>query len=313
VEGDVLRYGEDAGFTGVVVPEDADRGDVEVAAVRPPTLAELPPDAPVPPELMRRVAPLSHVAPLFRRSATEVMVLARNPDEHYRAYVSGLRDVRFARDESPHAAPRDGHAAGAAELDARTTGDVVHAMMEMDAAALDHDLDRVLERELSLRLGAEGASALSEGARARLRRLVDDTRRHVAVARLTDGEAVERELPFTWFVRSADGDGAPGVFQGAMDLVARVDGALEVLDFKTHRIAAGQEDETAAAYEIQRDLYSLALAELHKAPAAFSFFFPETGGEVRTALTAGELAAARERLAAQLRAVPGRPPTGADE
>ena len=309
VDDGVLRYGDAAQWTGVVIPDDDDAADVaEVDVRRPPTMADVASDAVVAPELARRLAPVPDVAPLFRRSATEVMVLAKNVDEHRRSYLSGLRDVAFAPERAARADGGSGNADGAPGLDARTTGDVVHAMMELDAAALDRDLDRVLERELSRRLGEEGAAALSEGATARLRALVDATRQHAAVARLTDGEAVEHELPFTWFARPAAGDGAVSVFQGAMDLVARVGGALEVLDFKTHRIAAGREEETAAAYAIQRDLYALALAELCETPAAFSFFFPETGGEVRTALGAEGVEAARARLAAPLR----WPPAGHD-
>jgi hypothetical protein len=122
---------------------------------------------------------------------------------------------------------------------------------------------------------------------------VADTHAHPAVARLAGGEAVERELPFTWCLE-VDGDVA--VVHGAMDLVARVDGALEILDFKTHRLAPGEEARAAADYDLQRDLYAAALHELAGAPAAFSLFFPETGGEVRTALDAESVAAARERV-----------------
>jgi len=128
--------------------------------------------------------------------------------------------------------------------------------------------------------------------------MIERTREHPAVARLLAGDAVEHELPFTWFVEV---DGEAGVLHGSMDLVSRVDGALEILDFKTHGIAAGQETAAAAAYDVQRDLYAAALAGIAAAPAAFSFFFPATRGEVRVPLDAAAVAAARERVVALLR------------
>lgn len=243
--------------------------------------------------LRRRIAAAPPVAPLFRRSATELMTLDRDADAHRRAYALGLRAPSSAAGTG---APRTG-------LDARTTGDVVHAVLEHEAAALAQDLDRILDREVTRRLGEEAAAALDPADRDRLRRLVDGARTHAAVARLTEADA-EHELEYTWFARDAEGN-VLGVFQGAMDLVARVDGALEALDFKTHRLRPGDEAAAAAHYDLQRDLYALALSDVVDRPAAFSFFFPETGGEVRDALDADALELARAAIVARLAAADG--------
>ena len=129
---------------------------------------------------------------------------------------------------------------------------------------------------------------------------IEKTIEHPSVARLIGGEAAERELPFTWFL---DVDGAPNVLHGAMDLVARVEGGLEILDFKTHRIAAGEEEATASDYALQRDLYAAALAAIEGAPSAFTLFFPETSGEVRTAVDAASIAGGEERIREAMREI----------
>ena len=180
------------------------------------------------------------------------------------------------------------------------SGDVVHSVLEHDAALVGRDLDALLEREVASRLGAEAAAGLTPAAMARLRQLIERTRAHRSVARMVGGDAVERELPFTWFVEV---DGAPSVLHGAMDLVARVEGMLEILDFKTHRIASGEEARTAAKYALQRDLYAAALHEVVGTPAAFRFFFPETSGEVVQAIDAGGVVEGRERVCGALREV----------
>jgi hypothetical protein len=84
-----------------------------------------------------------------------------------------------------------------------------------------------------------------------------------------------------------------------------VDGAFEILDFKTHRLRPGEEDAVAAGYALQRDLYAAVLHDLAGTPAAFSLFFPETGREVREALDADAVAAGRARVSAALRAITG--------
>jgi ATP-dependent exoDNAse (exonuclease V) beta subunit len=275
----------------------ADLADVPAAeAPAPPDFVSVVASARVDADLLRRVAPAAPVAPLFRRSATELMTFAKDRDEHRRGYLLGLRPAPRIAAADGVAAPDEQH------VDARTTGDIVHAIMELDAELVARDVDAILDRELTTRLGEERAAALSAEARERLRRLIERTQAHPAVERLFGGDAVERELRFTWFLEV---DGDPSVLHGAMDLVARVEGALEILDFKTHRLRPGEEGATAAGYDLQRDLYAAALDALAGAPAAFSLLFPETSHEVRTPLEAAAVADARERVRAALRAVHG--------
>jgi ATP-dependent exoDNAse (exonuclease V) beta subunit len=295
VDGETFRYGQaSAAWKGAVVTTLRDLPTVDAPA--PPRYDDLAPQAAESTALVRRIRPVPATMPLVRRSATELMAFAKDPTAHRRSYLLGLRLPTFARAASP-----DGERADdGAELDARTTGDIVHAVMELDEELVHRDLDAILERELSSRLGADAATRLSPTARERLRRLIERTHSHEAVARLFAGTHVERELPFTWFLGV---DGEVSVMHGAMDLVARVDGALEVLDFKTHRLQPGEEVAAAAPYALQRDLYAAVLHETVGTPAAFSLFFPETGGEVRTVLGAGAASDACERVRGVVRAV----------
>jgi hypothetical protein len=105
---------------------------------------------------------------------------------------------------------------------------------------------------------------------------------------------VERELPFTWLLTAG---GETCVVHGAIDLVARVDGALEVLDFKSHANPGGREAEIAEGYALQRDVYAAALAAIVEGPQAFSFFFPATGTDVRRELDDVDVARSREVVA----------------
>ena len=285
-------------WTGSVVPELRELPAVEAPA--PPRFADVAARAGVAAPLLRRILPAAPVAPLFRRSATELMTFAKSPDEHRRSYLLGLR-LPYVGGNGSSGGNGNGNGNGNGHaLDARTAGDVVHAIMEHDAELVRRDLDHILDRELASRLGADGAAALPRAARERLRRLVERTMSHSAVARLFAGTLVERELPFTWFL---DVDGHVSVLHGAMDLVAHVDEALEILDFKTHQLRPGEEEQTAAGYHLQRDLYAAALHEVAGTPSAFSLFFPETGKEVRAALGADAVAAGRARVCAALRAV----------
>ncbi|HEY0780600.1 MAG TPA: PD-(D/E)XK nuclease family protein, partial [Gemmatirosa sp.] len=246
------------------------------------------------PALLRRVAPVD-VVPFGRRSATELMAFEHDRAAHRRQYVLGLRAEAVER---PNAT---GDAGAAHSFDPRTIGDLVHQLLEADGGAgrdLGRDLDALLERE--------GMTWVPRAEVERVRRLVDATRMHPEVRRLLDGDAVERELPFTWF---AVVDGTPHVLHGAMDVVARVadaaragGGAIEVLDYKTNHVATGGEASVAARYATQRALYAAALAAVHAEPTAFSFFFPASGGATRHELDAAAVAAARLAIEARLRA-----------
>ena len=211
-----------------------------------------------------QLADLSASILLPRRSATELMLLAKNPVEYRNRYVMGMRERRVTP------------ASGTPIVSARIMGDVLHAALE---ERLDGDeLDAFIEHELVDRTGESAGSPRLRAARARLFELVEQSTSNPAVARLLEAPEMEPELAFTWILRS---EGASHtVMRGAMDLVARIDGQLEIMDFKSHEIAAGQEEQTARDYDVQMQVYAAALASLTgNDPARFSFFFPSTGAE----------------------------------
>jgi ATP-dependent helicase/nuclease subunit A len=206
---------------------------------------------------------------LPRRSATELMLLAKNPSEYRNRYVMGMRERRITP------------VSGTPVVSARIMGDVLHAALE---ERLDGDeLDAFLEHELIDRTGESAGSSRLRAAKARLFELVEQSTSNPAVARLLEAPEMEPELSFTWILRSEGGGHA--VMRGAMDLVARVSGYLEIMDFKSHEIAAGQEEQTARDYDVQVQVYAAALAMLTGTdPVRFSFFFPSTGGEAARSL-----------------------------
>lgn len=230
-------------------------------------------------QLARQVQGIHPAPALPRRSATELMLLAEDGEAYRRKYVHGLPERRvFARDgdQVPEGVP------------ARVLGDVLHGALEM--ARSDDDLAHYLEHELTSRTGDSPGSPRVSAAVARLRKLIDQAKAHPAVARLYDAAEVESELPFTWFVRH---DGHADVVRGEMDLVARIDGQLEALDFKSHQNVGGKEEEVASSYAVQRDVYLAALhAVLQENPSRFTFFFPDIGKAVPHACNAETITAA---------------------
>ena len=229
-----------------------------------------------------RLDPIPTPVVLPRRSATALMKLAKSADEYRKQYVHGMRERRIAdaRDTPPGGIP------------ARVIGDLLHAALE---ERLDEEeLDSFLEYELVDRTGESAGSARLRAAAAKLTALVEASFENPAVARMFEAPETEGELSFTWFVR---GDGGATVMRGSMDLVARIDGQLEIMDFKSHEIDAGQEERTAREYDVQMQVYAAALAALTGSdPARFSFFFPNTGGEAERWLGAQVVKAAAERV-----------------
>ena len=209
------------------------------------------------------------------------MVLARNPAEYRSRYVLGMRERRITP------------ATGTPVISARIMGDVLHAALE---ERLDGDeLDAFLEHELVDRTGESAGSPRVRAARARLFELVELSTNSPIVSRLLEAPEMEPELSFTWILRS-DG-GSHAVMRGAMDLVARVDGRLEIMDFKSHEIGEGQEERTARDYDVQMQVYAAALAMLTgNDPARFSFFFPSTGGEAARSLDSRAVSSAVIRV-----------------
>ena len=89
---------------------------------------------------------------------------------------------------------------------------------------------------------------------------------------------------------------------GAIDLVARVDGMVEALDFKTHRVRAGEE-AARVLYAGQCDLYATALGELLGGAGGVHVLLPGDGWGRVTASGREAVEAARGRLVERVRAV----------
>jgi ATP-dependent helicase/nuclease subunit A len=264
----------------------------------PPTAADLEDAPPLDGAVALGLGALPPIRPRRRHSATELMSLARNPDEHRRTYGLGLPATRFAAaaDEFDDPEVSTDSATAAPELDPREIGNIVHGVLEK--LRDDSDLLELLEAEIGVEVGEGAAAMLSVEMRARLRTLLEETRAHPALARLYEGGRAEPELSFTWLLDDA---GTPVALRGAMDLVGFVDGRPEIVDFKTHSIQPGQEPEVARRYAIQRQAYAAALAELlGQAPTTMRFFFPATRGETATTFDTASMEDARARVRALL-------------
>ena len=251
--------------------------------------ASLPADVEV--ALTARIASVSASTPLPARSATQLQLLHRDVAAYRERYLLGLAERRASPATSEQAT-------GTASMGVPATvlGVVLHGALERDRE--DDDLDEYLERELCAQLGDDAASPRLSAAVLRLRQMVDATRAHPSVARMCDAARSERELAFTWFARSAD---RVTLMRGAMDLVAELDGHLEVLDYKSHGSAQGREREIGDAYLVQRDVYSTVISALTgEPPARFSFFFPNSGGEATYMPDAVEVEHSLARLHALL-------------
>ena len=176
--------------------------------------------------------------------------------------------------------------------DARTLGNVLHAVLEHLHGG--DDLDAILDREIEKEVGDDVPAEWRRTVRA----LVEAAYGHGSVVRLHRSAQSERELPFTWFVDLA---GEPVHLEGVIDLAALVDGTPEILDYKSHDLAPGEERSVAEGYTLQAQLYAAALGEVFGvAPVAFRFIFAKTANEVRMELTPEQIAAFRVRLAQRL-------------
>ena len=251
--------------------------------------ARLPAD--VDEALTARIAPLSASIPLPARSATQLQSLNEDAAAYRERYLLGLAERRANSTTSEQAAGTSNM-----RVPANVLGIVLHGALERDRD--DADLDEYLERELCGQLGDDAASSRVSRAVLTLRQMVDVTRSHPSVTRMCDAARSERELAFTWFARSAD---RVTLMRGAMDLVAELDGHLEVLDYKSHGSALGREREIGDEYLIQRDVYSAVISALTgEPPTRFSFFFPNSGGEAAYTPDAEELEQSLARLHALL-------------
>ena len=202
---------------------------------------------------------------------------ARTPDRAANQLSEDLEAISFGRQE--------GAARGAA----------VHALLEWSqvngwreppaeqvhrhaaAAGLDPDSDGLPESLLAPVRGWLGSSLLRE-------RIGDDP------------SGVRAEAPVLLGV-------AGTVLRGSIDLLVEREGSAPlVVDYKTDRLHGADPAERAARYEVQRDIYALAVAESRGAPEVeVAYVFLERLDEPQISVFArAEIDAARERLAAAI-------------
>lgn len=190
--------------------------------------------------------------------------------------------------------------------------------------ALDDDLERtsVLERDRATNFGVAVHEILENLGRSRWPR---PQRSRIVDALVRNGidsaEDLDRaETMVAGFAESGlgqklrDGDGAYEVplllnvegitVRGFIDVLLE-DEVPTVIDYKTNRLEGRSPDEMMAGYEVQRDLYALALARARNIDAVTTtFVFLENFDEpVVTALNADDLAAAEDSLRGQLREI----------
>ncbi|HXH05352.1 MAG TPA: PD-(D/E)XK nuclease family protein, partial [Vicinamibacterales bacterium] len=179
-------------------------------------------------------------------------------------------------------------------------GQIVHQVLEHLG---ERELDRLLEDAIGrwdpdapTPEHAEGL-AYREALRAEVERVAD----HPEYRALAERPGARRELEFV-HLAGADGD---GYLEGKIDLASRSADGVMLLDVKTYQgTDPAQLAAVAARYRLQRDAYVAAVEAIAGEPVArFAFHFSRAGRQVVSAITAGDRAAARERLAAMLREI----------
>jgi len=94
-------------------------------------------------------------------------------------------------------------------------------------------------------------------------------------AELTKAVILGQEVPFTipW-----DPDGRPGVMEGFIDLVYRLDGRVWVADYKTDRLSDDEVAGRVADYRLQARVYAEAVSRcLGVEKVGFKFLFLRNG------------------------------------
>ncbi|HUB72842.1 MAG TPA: UvrD-helicase domain-containing protein [Solirubrobacteraceae bacterium] len=216
------------------------------AAQAPPAPAMQAPPAPAPaPASDRAAATGSAPAPAAAGpfSYTSLSELERCGYRYYLERVLGLpEDSSAAR----------GERAGGG-LEARARGTLVHSLMETielgRARPPSSEQVRLRARSLGMRVGAEEAAQLAG--------LIAAAASSELPRRLASAAWVRREHPFVF---AAEPGGT--LVTGTIDLLAEErSGGLLVLDYKSDRIADGEDLAAVVAreYDVQRELYALAV------------------------------------------------------
>ena len=305
----LLIVGKRGGTNGYDQWLDAGMGRApDLVTVRRRPAAVDPPPAPSPPSLdwldaWEAVRSPALIEPLpeppFRwiRSATELMLQARDPEAWERRYRHGVQAPwEFAPEATGPGSPatRD-HGAREPVLPGTVRGDIIHGVLERleDAA----ELSRILDETIGSLDEPELEDMLSPGARyrevleAEIRRVVESPE----WAWYTAGELGRdywKELTFTHLVGRRDWrfgafdlyrtaaatGGAAGTGGGAGTPSGT--GPL-IVDFKTHPITADRAPKVAEDYRIQADVYRVAGAISGEPEVRLHFTGPNTVVEMK--------------------------------
>jgi ATP-dependent exoDNAse (exonuclease V) beta subunit len=266
--GAVLRLGADVPPPQAPAPQQPQPLSSAAASSAPPQRAAA------------ETSPLDSATTLSYSSLAE---LERCGYRYYLERVLGLPEDRAAA-RSP---------AGARTLEARARGTLVHALLErLDfgrPSAPSAELVGAVARELGIRAGrqecAEIAATIAQA-------LPTET-----AARVAEAHSIRRERPFAFALEPAQ---QPIV--GVIDLLAENrDGTILVLDYKSDRVAAGEDLEALVErdYAIQRLIYALAVLREGVAHVEIVHWFLERPHEP---VHAGYAASERESLERELQA-----------
>ena len=172
-------------------------------------------------------------------------------------------------------------------------GAAVHALLEWSQTNGWREPPPELARRLAVAEGLDlGSDSLPESLLAPVRGWLGSTLLRERIG--TAPASVRAEAPILLGVAGA-------VLRGSIDLLVEREGSAPlVVDYKTDRLDGSGPAEHATRYEIQRDIYALAVAESRgAAKVEIAYVFLERPEDpVVTRLGPEEMAAGRERLAA---------------
>jgi ATP-dependent helicase/nuclease subunit A len=266
------------------VPAELEDGpDVEEGDAEPPEL----------PQLAELPAPLPAVAARIGRpkqSATSLMQFGRCQRRHWFGYVAGLREPAMGG---------EGGSTARGSGSPVVRGQIVHDVLER--SGLD-DVDVLLEDAIG-RWDPDAPTPDVPAGRRYREELSEEIRRvdgHPAYRALADLPSARRELGFIHLT------GRAAIVEGKIDLAARAEDGVVLLDVKTYQ---GEGDALAAAaarYALQRDAYVAAVEAIGGEPVTrFAFQFSRAGMQLSDAITPGMRGAASERFATLFRSIGG--------
>lgn len=259
---------------------DTESDDIECAgAGAPPTTAVAPRPIENPSTLPQPLTPIAARLGPDRHSATEFLTWSRCGRKHWFKYVLGLREPEVNRE-------------GSGFIDALARGLIVHDVLEH--LREESDLDTLLETAIGRwdddAPPPEGARGLRY--REHLREEVALVADHPDYRAITALPTARREVGFV----SIDESGR--AVQGKIDLAARDEDGLVLLDVKTNQDGGDGIEAKAEMYAIQRSAYVAAAESITGSPVArFAFQFSRAGRQVLRVVDDALRAEGRRQLA----------------